>query len=78
MRPRRIRRGSRAAAMLTPTSATRMSRFNEAPANSPGIARRIGLAVERAERLRFNEAPANSPGIAAIELCLDGLVLELQ
>ena len=45
--------------------------FNEAPANSPGMAGRLvrsrfneAPANSPIPRARFNEAPANSPGMA--------------
>ena len=62
MRPRRIRRGWTApvAADILPRG-----RFNEAPANSPGMARRTMMRCAWRD-LSFNEAPANSPGMARL------------
>ena len=64
MRPRRIRRGSLEHRWRA--RARRRLRFNEAPANSPGIGSRPPCGPRRIDRrngFRFNEAPANSPGI---------------
>ena len=60
MRPRRIRRGS--AGEGRRRIAGQPPRFNEAPANSPGIGA-DSTTSPTATSPGFNEAPANSPGI---------------
>ena len=58
MRPRRIRRGRVEDERYL---GSQVPRFNEAPANSPGKARR-GTEHNQERPTCFNEAPANSPG----------------
>ena len=60
MRPRRIRRGW----FPVPCSSGALlgNDFNEAPANSPGMAARA-VALPHVRSPNFNEAPANSPGM---------------
>ena len=74
MRPRRIRRGwppTQAPGSFCPI---KRGRFNEAPANSPGMGgrRAFGSLDGRAEA-SFNEAPANSPGMDTLHRRADSL-----
>ena len=63
MRPRRIRRGWTLHVHLP---ARPGPRFNEAPANSPGMAP-VPRSSLRSATPGFNEAPANSPGMDVLD-----------